>query len=34
MVAVIGYDMLPTFVELAGGKATDVDGISIARERA
>ncbi|QNN25422.1 sulfatase [Planctomycetales bacterium ZRK34] len=27
---VIGYDLLPTFVELAGGQAEDVDGVSIA----
>ena len=27
---VIGYDLLPTFSELAGGKATSVDGIKIA----
>jgi len=26
---VIGYDLLPTFVDIAGGKVTNVDGISI-----
>lgn len=28
---VIGYDLLPTFVELAGGQADNIDGVSIAR---
>ncbi|MBT5018873.1 sulfatase [bacterium] len=28
-VPVIGYDLLPTFVDVAGGKATDIDGESI-----
>ncbi|MCA9112218.1 MAG: sulfatase [Planctomycetaceae bacterium] len=27
---VIGYDLLPTFVDLAGGQAEDVDGLSLA----
>ncbi|TWU07908.1 sulfatase [Stieleria varia] len=30
-VPVIGYDLLPTFVELAGGHAVGVDGVSIQR---
>ncbi|MBI1373196.1 MAG: sulfatase-like hydrolase/transferase [Phycisphaera sp.] len=27
---VVGYDLLPTFVDVAGGAATDVDGVSLA----